>query len=554
MPKQRSNAWLAVALLVALSTPAHAQFTFITNNGTITITRYTGPGGVVMIPRTTNGYPVTSIGGSAFYNCISLTSLTIPNSVTSIGSTAFEFCSGLTSVTLPSSVTTIGRAAFWSCSSLTAITVDALNPAYSSLAGVLFNKSQTTLVACPGGKAGNYTIPNSVTSIGYEAFAYCRNLTTVTIGTNVTSIAGFALFGCSDLTTIIIPKSVIYIGSEVFSDCSSLTAITVDALNPAYSSLAGLLFNRSQTTLVACPGGKAGNYTIPNSVANIQDFAFNACSCLTSVTIPNSVTSIGSSAFQGCSGLTSVTIGNSVTSIGSSPFNGCTLLGTITVDALNPAYSSLAGVLFNKSHTTLIDYPCGKVGGSYTIPNSVTRVGDWAFHYAYSLRNITIPSSVTNLGNYAFCDCYSLTNVIIGNGITSIGYGLFSSCSSLKGVYFQGNAPNDPGLTVFSGDNNAIAYYLPGTMNWGSTLGGRPAVLWNPLILTSGLKFGVRTNRFGFNIIGTTNIPIVVEACTDAANASWTPLQSCTLTNGSIYFADSQWSNYPRRFYRIRSP
>ena len=146
------------------------DFTYTTNNGTITITGYTGSGGAVTIPDTINGLPVTSIGDNAFYYCTSLTSVTIPTSVTSIGDYAFYRCTSLTSVTIANSVTSIGNQAFADCTSLTAITVDTNNPAYSSVDGVLFNKSQTTLIQCPGGKAGSYTIPDSVTSIGDYAF------------------------------------------------------------------------------------------------------------------------------------------------------------------------------------------------------------------------------------------------------------------------------------------------------------------------------------------------------------------------------------------------
>jgi len=95
---------------------------------------------------------------------------------------------------------------------------------------------------------------------------------------------------------------------------------------------------------------------------------------------------------------------------------------------------------------------------------------------------------------------------------------------------------------------------LPGTTGWTSTFDGRPTVLWNPQVQTTSASFGVRTNRFGFNITGTINIPIVVEASTNPANRNWLPLQGCILTNGSVYFSDPQWTNYHARFYRIRSP
>jgi hypothetical protein len=107
---------------------------------------------------------------------------------------------------------------------------------------------------------------------------------------------------------------------------------------------------------------------------------------------------------------------------------------------------------------------------------------------------------------------------------------------------------------VFSGDSKATAYYLPGTLGWRTTFGGLPAVLWNPQVQTGGASFGVRTNRFGFNIIGTTNLVIVVETCTNPASPIWSPVGTNTLTGGSSYFSDPQWTAYSCRFYRLRSP
>jgi hypothetical protein len=97
-------------------------------------------------------------------------------------------------------------------------------------------------------------------------------------------------------------------------------------------------------------------------------------------------------------------------------------------------------------------------------------------------------------------------------------------------------------------------YYMPGTTGWGSTLAGRPTVLWNPQVQTSGADFGVRTNQFGFTITGTNGLVIVVEACTDLANPTWSPLQTNTLSGDSFYFSDPQWTNYPSRFYHLRWP
>jgi hypothetical protein len=102
---------------------------------------------------------------------------------------------------------------------------------------------------------------------------------------------------------------------------------------------------------------------------------------------------------------------------------------------------------------------------------------------------------------------------------------------------------------------NFIAfYYLPGTTGWSTSLNGRPVTLWNPRIQTGNANFGVRTNCFGFNITGTTNIPITLEACTNLANGIWTPVLSRTVANGQVYFSDPGWTNYGMRFYRIRNP
>jgi hypothetical protein len=394
---------LLLLLLVALPLETQAQFTYTTNNGTITITEYTGPGGDVNIPDTIYGLPVTSIEGigggmmvfqSAFENS-SLRSVSVPATVTNIGDAVFYGCTDLATVTLPGGVRSIGAWAFYSCISLT-----------------------------------SFTIPINVSTIGDGAFVACYGMTT----------------------------------------------ITVDPANSAYSAADGVLFNKSQSTLVVYPAGKAGSYTIPNGVTSLAIGAFDGCTNLTSATIPSSVTSIALAAFQDCNGVTS----------------------------------------------------------------------------------IKMPSGVTNIGDFAFYGCTALPNITIPGSVTSVGYEAFAACANLTGVYFQGNAPSFGSFAFGFLPPRYLApatiYYLPNAGGWPPLVEGVSTVLWNPQVQTSDASFGVRTNQFGFTITGTTNIPIVVEACTNLASASWTPLQTCTLTNGSIYFNDPQWTNYPTRFYRIRSP
>ena len=215
-----------------------------------------------------------------------------------------------------------------------------------------------------------YTLADP-TTIGNLAFKECTGLTSVSIPNSVTSIGNAAFLSCTGLTSVTIPNSVTSIGINAFGGCTGLTAIDVDENNTAYSSINGVLFNKSKTELVRYPGGKQGAYTILNSVTSIVRSAFNGCTGLTSVTIGNSVTSIGINAFYGCTGFTSVTIGNSVTSIGNQAFGECTGLTSVS------------------------------------IPNSVTSIGDWAFVECTGLTSITVePTTPPTLGE----DTFSETN------------------------------------------------------------------------------------------------------------------------------------------------
>ena len=191
------------------------QFSYVTNNGTITITKFTGPGGVVVIPDTINGLPVTSIGATAFYQSFNLTNVTIPDSVTSIGSNAFYNCTGLISVTIGTNVASIGDWAFGQCTSLAQFTI----PASVTTIGELAFFYCTNL--------DNITIPDSVTTIGLGVFDGCLGLTNVTIGSGLTSIAEWTFSGCTNLANIIIPDNVTNIGDQAFESCEGLTIIDI---------------------------------------------------------------------------------------------------------------------------------------------------------------------------------------------------------------------------------------------------------------------------------------------------------------------------------------
>ena len=173
---------------------------------------------------------------------------------------------------------------------------------------------------------------------------------------------------------------------------------------------------------------------IPNSVTSIGDTAFGECYGLTSVTLPYSVTSIGYDAFW-CTGLTSITIPSSIISIGFGAFK-IQSLKQIYVDAANQKYCSVDGVLFSKDKTELVCYPGVKTDASYTVPNTVTRIGSDAFYSDY-LTSITIPNSVILICDGAFNNCLKLTSIAMPNSVISIGCDSFDHCTNLKDIYCE---------------------------------------------------------------------------------------------------------------------
>ena len=265
-----------------------------------------------------------------------------------------------------------------------------------------FDKKTGTVTDCdPSVTKANipHTIKGvAVKSIGESAFRYCTSLTSVTIPDSVTSIGGWAFTDCASLTSVTIPDGVTSIGEYTFSWCTSLTSATIP---DSVTSIGEFAFHNCKSLT---------SMTIPRSVVSIGYDAFGWCESLTSVTILDGVRSIGNSAFTDCKSLTSVTIPNSVTSIGRGAFSSCASLTGIWVAEGNSHYvSDASGVLFNKDKTTLVQ--CPGAFAVYTIPGSVTSIGDDAFSGCASLTSVTIPDSVTSIGNYAFSCCGSLTDV-----------------------------------------------------------------------------------------------------------------------------------------------
>ena len=295
-----------------------------------------------------------------------------------IGNNAFCNSKSLTSINIPNGVTTIGNRAFAGCKSLTSINIP---NSVTTIGGGAFAECNSLT---------SINIPDSVTTIGKEAFIRCRSLTNINIPNSVTTIGACAFSGCESLTCINIPNSVTTIGNSAFSSCNSLISIN-----------------------------------IPNSVTAIGNYAFGCCYSLTNIKIPNGVTTIGNGAFSGCESLTSITIPSSVVTIIGNPF----YLWHGNLNNESKAFIYDDHVLFNKNKTTLIAYRA-KVT-NYTIPNSVTTIGNSAFKRCSSLTRINIPNSVTTIEDYAFLGCNSLTNINIPNIVTTIGNYAFRFCINL---------------------------------------------------------------------------------------------------------------------------
>ncbi len=424
------------ALLCLAPLPGQAEdYTYVTNNGAITITKYLGAGGDVIIPAEINSLPVVAISTDAFWpQTTNFIAITIPQTVTNfVGPDPFPFCNYLVS-----------------------ISVHALNPVFSSADGVMFNKTKTTLIQYPAARtAPGYIIPADVTAVGRQAFALCSTLTSVTISDSVTNIGPSAFLGCHFLTNVV--------------------------------------FGSGLTT--------------------ISDHAFEQCERLTHLSLPDSLIVIGPGAFMSCLRLGQFTIPQSVTTLAAYAFGSCGI-------------------------------------GSIAIPDSVTNIGSGLFAYAY-VTNVSIGNNVTEIPGDMFSHCSELVSVTVGSRVASIGDYAFGNCQ-YPWLFFRGNAPSYVSPTAFYDVIGDIpSFYLPNTTGW--PVWGLTCVLWNPEIQTTAPGFGVRTNGFGLPITGTPDIPFVLEASPAIAGGTWTPLGTFTMDNGAVFYCDQDWTNYPARFYRIRS-
>ena len=421
---------------------------------------------------------VTSIGYYAFNKCSGLTSIDIPNSVRSIGTFAFWRCSGLTSVTIGTGVTSIGSKAFEGCTGLTSVTIGSgmigeyIFSGCSGLTSVTIGTGVTSIDqdafnGCSGLTSVTWNAKKCTRSFDYDKSPFSgakEQITEFNFGDEVETIQDYLCYGMTGLTSIEIPNSVTSIGQNAFSGCSGLTSVTWNAKKCTGFSYNDAPFYGIKTQITefnfgdeveTIPDylcyGMTGltSIEIPNSVTSIGESAFHGCSDLTSITIGTGVTSMGWAAFRDCSGLTSITIPNSVTRIGSHAFDGCSGLTSVTIGT---GVTSIGQNAFeNCSGLT-----------SITIPNSVTRIGWYAFKDCSGLTSITIPNSVTSIGKNAFENCSGLTSVTIPNSVTSIEEYAFNGCSGLTAIYsYIENPTSSTGADFDSSNYSNATLYVP---------------------------------------------------------------------------------------------
>ncbi|MBO4451886.1 MAG: leucine-rich repeat protein [Bacteroidaceae bacterium] len=348
-------------------------------------------------------------------------------------------------------------------------------------------RTNTTTINIPN-KVGNGSNQKTVTAINDDVFSGRTRVRTINIqATNLNTIGNDVFSGCTSLRSITIPASVTSIGNNVFSGCTSLSSIT---------------------------------FANGTQLMTIGDNAFSGCTKLSSVTIPTNVTSIGDYAFDGCTSLTSITIPRYVTSIGSNPFSGCTKLTTISVNTNNSSFKAVDNVLMNKAGTQLIAYPAGKTGTSYTVPTSVTTIG-----------------------NKAFDSCSKLTSIIIPANVTAIGSNAFSGCTNLKSIYMLSDQPDlsyagiPAGCTVYiygTGNNYAnqihIGKVTTGT-NVTATVSSTPTGISSPVITYNNTDYYAEGTTFTLGYSGTgSNVVYTATKTNGGTDVTSDVISSTTLT------------------------
>ena len=364
---------------------------------TVRLTDWNGSGDKIVLPETVGGKTVTdfSSGLVDYEDRDKITSITLPNTITELDLSELSDYDGLTELNIPAGVTKIDDF-YESVDSLLNFNVDENNETYCSVDGVLFSKDRKTLIRFPGGRSGEYTVPDGTEDISSDAFS------------------------CAKIESVIMPDSVIGIGSDAFEYCEELKNVKISA---GVVTLAGSVF-RGCTSL--------SEIVIPSNVLNINSLAFWDCSALSKVTLSEGVRNIGYGAFNGCTALTSVDLPSTAESVDVGAFSGCDALENINCSSDNDVYCSVDGVLFTKDKSAIVIVPKAKKG-EFAVPDGVTGIQE-AFRGCSGITSVVLPSSLAEIGSYAFSGCESLTDITIPESVVSIGTGAFEECSGLKNV------------------------------------------------------------------------------------------------------------------------
>ena len=390
---------------------------------------------------------VTKIGSEVFWNCKALTTFSGGKSLKEVGTWCFENCENLTTVTFPTTLTRLENSTFYGCKKLTTV---------NGLTNVEYIGSSVFPTGCPW-----YTsLPDGQIYIGKIFYKYKGTIpegTTINIKEGTKGVSQYAING-SGLVALTIPQSVTEIGSPIAYDCINLNSITVASGNSRYDSrnnCNAIIETATNLLINGCT-----KTVIPNTVTAIGYDALRGCG-FTSVTIPDKVDSIASDAFYGCKNLKQVTVGKGVRKIMSNPFAYCYNIEDIIVSSSNPYFDSRNNCkgIIEKSTNTL------RLGCSNTvIPSSVKAIGNSAFRTCGNgnMLSYTIPNQIEKIENYAFEYLSSLRSITIGSGVKEMGNSVFYGCNNLTSIHSLIDFPFEINENVFANNVYETAtLYVP---------------------------------------------------------------------------------------------
>jgi BspA type Leucine rich repeat region (6 copies) len=499
-PLRWKTIWLMLSM-AALPLAVQAQFTYTTNNGAITITQYTGPGGAVVIPDAINGLKVTSVGPQAFFQANMMTSLTFGTNVTTIMQNAVFQCPALTTVVVPQSVTNIADGPFIDCKALTTISLTGTNTFYVVTNGVLFTKSLKSLIEFPGGVGGSYSISGIVTNTG-EAF----------VG-------------------------------------NSLSAINVDAANAIYASTNGVLCDKQLKQLVSYPGTASGGYTVPGTVVSVVSAAFEYATGVTSVTMGSAVTNIGYAAFYDCSALTSIDVNSTNTYYSTTN----SVLFDKAKSVLIQYPSGLPGTyVVPNTVSNIIDGAFGDAAGltSAVISDNVTNISFETFYSCINLSSVVLGAKVATIQQAAFFFCPALKSIIFPASLKSLGFEAFGGCQNLTNACFEGNQPTDGGSVFYFDTSLTQILYVNGATGWSATYDG---IATAPCPTCGGVPPTLTIAKSGTNVLVTwpSTFPgYTLQVTTNMVPPLWSTVSPTPVVVGSFYTATNPASG-ARKFYRL---